>query len=400
MAELSYLFKKVLNAYKYATLRSKGIRFLSNQFKRYFYIPIRSYFSSNDISLDLRTGYLDHRFSSDSVEINHEHIERIKSAYRLAKERQKTASSEFKIEGLWDEWIHVNYDHLINGLEAHDNSTLYDLLNNMLRERFTRGLGGYDEWYRYNSLFGKRYIRYVWGQYHEALQDLQGNKEIIFPKIGNPCGVFYDNKIVPIECLRHTYRAEEINNLLVDKNKVTIVEIGGGYGGLAYQVMAKMDQTPDLNFLLYDIPEALVVSSAFLMAAFPNNRITLFGEKKEDKIESGLSIFPHFMIDQLEDATVDLFYNSCSFSEMDQRSSSKYLSIIEQCCRKYFMHDNHELELKFKLSDETYSENLLGSEFIPDPNIFKLIYKKPRTHGLPEDSSFKHFEYLYERINN
>jgi len=399
MAELSYLFKKILNAYVSKTLHTKSIRFFTNQFKRYLSIPLRSYFSSNNLRLDLRAGYLDHRLANDRIEITHEHIKRIKSAYRLAKEKQKTASAGFKIEGLWDEWIRVNYDHLINGLEVDDNSILYDLLNNMLRERFTRGLGGYDEWYRYNSLFGKRYIRYVWGKYHETLQDLQGNKEVIFPKIGNPCGVFVDNKILPIECLRHTYRAEEISNLLTDKNKATVVEIGGGYGGLAYQVMAKMDQNTDLNFVLYDIPEALVVSTAFLLAAFPNKHITLLGEEKEDNIKSSLSILPHFLIDQLESASVDLFYNSCSFSEMDQRSASKYLSIIERCCRKYFLHDNHELELKFKLSDKTYSENLLGSELRPDPNFFKLIYKKPRTHGLPEDASFKHFEYLYEKIN-
>ncbi len=116
--------------------------------------------------------------------------------------------------------------------------------------------------------------------------------------------------------------------------------------------------------------------------------------------EYEVGIFPHFTIDDLDDNSVDLFYNSCSFSEMDGVSSKKYLSVIERCCRKYFMHDNHETEFSFRQSNGAFSKNIIGSKLVPNQNLFKLVYKKPRTHGLPEDSSFKSFEYLYERTLN
>ena len=83
---------------------------------------------------------------------------------------------------------------------------------------------------------------------------------------------------------------------------------------------------------------------------------------------------------------------------MDEASSKKYLSIIEKCCRKYFMHDNHETNFNFRTIDGTFSKNIIGSKLLPNPNNFKLIYKKPRTHGLPEDSSFESYEYLYEKF--
>ena len=62
------------------------------------------------------------------------------------------------------------------------------------------------------------------------------------------------------------------------------------------------------------------------------------------------------------------------------------------------MHDNHDKTFIFKNNDGTNSKNIIGSNLLPDKNEFKRIYKKPRVHGLPEDKSFIHYEYLYERI--
>ena len=83
---------------------------------------------------------------------------------------------------------------------------------------------------------------------------------------------------------------------------------------------------------------------------------------------------------------------------MDEKSSNAYLSVINKCCRKYFMHDNHDETFIFKNNDGTISKNIIGSNLIPDKKIFKRIFKKPRVHGLPEDKNYIHYEYLYERI--
>ena len=111
-----------------------------------------------------------------------------------------------------------------------------------------------------------------------------------------------------------------------------------------------------------------------------------------------MAVFPHFAISQLPALSVDLFYNSCSFSEMDSASSMEYLSIIERACRRYFLHDNHDMVLEFKEADGSISVNVIGSKLIPNSALFKRVFKKPRVHGLPEDRSFIQFEYLYQRI--
>ena len=154
---------------------------------------------------------------------------------------------------------------------------------------------------------------------------------------------------------------------------------------------------------MFDIPEVAAISSYFLLSSFPNKKVRLFGEgliSADSYEEYDVAVFPHFSINQLSDSSVDLFYNSCSFSEMDGDSSNEYLSIIQRVGCKYFMHDNHDTVLEFKNPDGSISLNVIGSKLTPDPALFKRVYKKPRVHGLPEDRSFVHFEYLYERISN
>ncbi len=83
------------------------------------------------------------------------------------------------------------------------------------------------------------------------------------------------------------------------------------------------------------------------------------------------------------DSSVDLCYNSCSFSEMDSTASREYLAIIERICRKYFMHENHDTEFRFNNADGSMSVSIIGSNLIPDPARFKRIFKKPRVYDLP-----------------
>ena len=400
--EFKYLLKKIKIAWASESLGKRIIVYIRSQILIYFYIPlIYLTQSKNKLSLNLIDGYKDQRSMNDHVKIKSDQIVRIIKAYKLAKNDEKNSPLEYKIRGLWKEWISVNFKELIIALETENLECLSKLFNNMIREQFTRGLGGYDEWNRYNCLFGKSYLKYVWIDYYKKLINLQGNNEIYFPKVGNPSGIIYKKKIIPYESLRHAYRAEEIKNCLIDLKKKAIVEIGGGYGGLGFQLISKLDKNEKNKFILFDIPEVVAISSAFLITSLPNKKINLYGEGPISSTTKDfeIGIFPHFTIDNLENDSIDLFYNSCSFSEMDLASSRKYLSIIERCCRKYFMHDNHENDLSFRQIDGSLSKNIIGSKLVPDLNNFKLIYKKIRTHGLPEDKSFVSYEYLYEKFN-
>ena len=401
MMQIGYFYKKVMKAWSTGTLWDKSSRFLVTMVWRPFEV-LTGYrrLSKADRNLNITDGFADHHQEKDHHRSNPEHLRRIIAAYKASKQAQGQATLPFEIRGLWAEWISVNYKRLITALEAEDLTGLSRLLENLFREQFTIGTGGYDNYLRYRSPLGSLYIKYVWSRYRDKLLSLDFDpQKIDFPNVGNQTGILLDGKVISIETLRHAYHAVEMSELLRDVPKAIIVEIGGGLGGQAYQAVQMSKQVS--KYLVFDIPEVAAISSFFFLSAFPNRRVRLFGEGSvsiDSCEEYDVAVFPHFAITQLPNSSVDLFYNSCSFSEMDRVSSIEYLSIIERACRKYFMHDNHDAVFEFRNPDSSTSLNVIGSKLIPNPSLFKRIYKKPRVHGLPEDRSFVHFEYLYEKI--
>jgi len=187
---------------------------------------------------------------------------------------------------------------------------------------------------------------------------------------------------------------------LKDTPGAVIAEIGGGIGAQAYQVLQSPAASP-AKYLLFDIPEMAAVSSYFLLSALPEKRIRLFGEGPVSTAAGAdydVAVLPHFAIVELAADSVDLFHNSCSFSEMDRASTRACLQVIERACRRYFSHINHEVRLRYCYRDGSTSENLIGSEVVPDPQRFRRIFQKPRVFCLPEDRPYPTYEYLYERF--
>jgi len=400
LKRLRYLIRKTIATLKNGAFPFRLRIFLHNSAQRYILLPLicifnKHYWKRNN--LNLISGYVDHRSDPSSLKVSRETVERIVRAYKCAIRDRKTKEG-YQVSGLWSEWIQINYKGLIDALVSEDFGELDRLFNNLFREQVTRGLGGYDEWTRFNSLFGECYIRVTWKNYYKKLIDLEPKSTVDFPKVGNPCGVYFEGKLYPIESLRHAYRAEEVESLLADVQSPLIVEIGGGYGGFAYQLMSRFKES-HANIYLYDIPEVLAIASAFLITALPSVNVKLHGEDIQNRgiCASSIQLLPHFTIDSLLDNSVDLFYNSCSFSEMSEDAVSEYLQTIERVCRRYFMHDNHETVLSSRMPGEASVQSMVGSRIKLSSESFKRIYKKCRTHGLPEDRYFQHFEYLYEK---
>jgi hypothetical protein len=344
--------------------------------------------SQADRDLDVLSGFADHRPHGNHVS-NPDHLKRLIAAYRKSKADQETASATFRIRGIWAEWIAVHYGPVIKAIELGDVERLGLLLENTYRESFSSGTGGYDNLLRLRRPLGQLYIRHLWTTYRKTLeQSGYDMARLRFPMVGNPAGVMLNGSVISVETLRHAYNARLIHQVLRDVPKPVIVEIGGGLGGQCFQAM---NLGRIAQYTNYDIPEVAVVSGYFLLSAFPNKGVRLYGESGPAEI----AVMPHFSITSLEARSVDLFYNSSSFSEMDGACALAYLEIIEYAGRRYFLHDNHETRLTFSYGDGTRSVSRIGSEMVP--RGFRLLSKKPRAHRMPEDHGFEHYEYLYER---
>ena len=393
---MNYYLKKISSSIKDKTLKLKALIYIRN----FFWVPVEVFFGFFIFYKGIKYAKI-----SKNLKIkrnNNEIIFRLLSAYKLSKKNAQNIDNSFKIKGVWNEWIEINFKNLIKALKEENISLLNNLLNNMFEESFTRGLGIFEGYRKSKNLFGKFYFKYVWNNYLKHYLSLGGKKEDLrFPNVGNPTGIKIQNKIIPYEAIRHSYLAKQYTELLRDQKNPLIVEIGGGFGGFAYQLISLIKNN-NTKYIIYDLPEVNAISSFFLMNAFPDKKVILFGEEElwESKnLEFDIAIMPYYMIKKLPKDSSDFIYNACSFSEMSRECALVYIKQIEVSCKKYFAHENHETRFRY-YEKKDFSTNLIGSEVILNINKFKCIFKKPRLQIPPEDKYFGYFEYLYEKIDN
>jgi len=400
---VKYISQKIKRAWLDKTLFYKIVHFVKRNLRsRAEVIVGYPMLSRADRKIRFSDGFADHRMKPEARNCSPDLAKRLIVAYKAMKEAQSNVvDPAFQIRGLWAEWIDVNYRDFMSALNNEDIRKTSDLLDNLNREQFAVGTGGgYDDYVMYRtSLIGRFHLRYLWCTYRNNLLSLGFSPEDIhFPLVGNPAGVFFNDEVIQADTLRHIYHAIEMRHWLRDLPRSVVVEIGGGLGGQAYQTVRLADGAI-AKYVLFDIPEVATIASFFLISAFRDKRIRLFDEgdvSVAPSEEYDIAVFPHFAIPQLESRSVDLFHNSCSFSEMDKVSSTEYLRIIERVCRKYFNHINADTPFSSRNPDGLMSENLIGSKLVPSPQYFKRVFKKPRVFKRPEDRLSPAFEYLYE----
>lgn len=107
---------------------------------------------------------------------------------------------------------------------------------------------------------------------------------------------------------------------LKSKKQPKVLEIGSGYGGLAYLVKKTV---PNCNYWCCDLPESLPFSSLYLNLTLPEYQHSFYPEKSKD-----FCYLPNYMIDEIKQP-FDLAINTLSFSEMTAKQVNHYLAIIK-----------------------------------------------------------------------
>jgi hypothetical protein len=120
---------------------------------------------------------------------------------------------------------------------------------------------------------------------------------------------------------------DRLRQIAAEGRTPSVIEIGGGYGGLAYY-LAKL--IPQLRIVIVDIPESLIFSSLYLSLSLSNGTHTYArAEEPADTFLSdtpGCSFIPNYLFDGLLDtkSRFDLAINTLSMSEMDAAQVEYY----------------------------------------------------------------------------
>jgi hypothetical protein len=112
----------------------------------------------------------------------------------------------------------------------------------------------------------------------------------------------------------------------------TILEIGGGYGALAYFLKKLL---PQVRYYMVDLPESLVFPAVYLKTVMPEHVSANFlydGTQMPDPSRNdAFTLIPNFLLSEFDGkVTFDCIINTGSFGEMTRSQVEYYTDFIEK----------------------------------------------------------------------
>jgi hypothetical protein len=188
------------------------------------------------------------------------------------------------------------------------------------------------------------------------------------PAWGNPFGLLIDGKVLAPDSPRHYYFAEKLAALVAETVRKGIVEIGGGYGGLALMLRKRHDFAP---YVIVDLFETCLIQYYFLKKA--GLRVAFVLDPAQALEPGSIAIVPTDISDAfLSKLTgIGIIFNSRSFSEMSRSTVERYFTLIQDRLKPtYIYHENSNFLL---FPDSVRHVEILASEFPVDPRRYRLI---------------------------
>ena len=312
----------------------------------------------------------------EKIKVSNEDIllcERLLKAYKLVS-LEKTRT-EKKTSSLWAGELEKRYHKLNSVLESADPKILASTLSSMFREQFVYGLAHGDLFKHSTSTLGNK----IWSlKFHESIITLAEYLGVVrkespqqgriastlnenldslvkkieshlktsmnFPDVGAPYGIMANGSLIALEHPEHIYASlrllHSINCYLDAKNnkKLNLVEIGGGYGGLAYWVQT-LDRIPVQSYNIIDLPMVNVLQGYFLSKAFHSSNVCFFGENPKDTTR--FFILPTIAFESINHE-IDVLINENSMPEMTDQIVEDYIQTAKDKVTGIFFSYNHE----------------------------------------------------------
>lgn len=350
-------------------------------------------------------------FRSSSVKIHNpkyrdtdpndvELVRRIMEAYRKAK--LVKAPVEYTPASIWQDQLDLAYSSIIEGVRDNDIEKCHYFLENFGSWKVYNGVENttlinrnaknpLTKAYLKHFIFEKRLKR--WKIFNNQLKSIS---DLSYPTYGNQAGAYIDGTFVGPGSFFCEIYGSLLSNVLSDKSRPVIAELGGGYGKFSHFVRKNHKE---FTYIDFDLPEVLCLASYYFMKVNPEKKVLLFGEEPYSLASHAKydAIFmPMFEIENLPPLSVDLFINKNSLGEMSKETVDKYFEYV--CpASNYIFHLNHEL---YPNIYDNGSKGYLGFEYPISQEEFKLLFRYPDLDHIGDKIRVEEidiFAYLYER---
>ena len=165
--------------------------------------------------------------------------------------------------------------------------------------------------------------------------------EMILNEPSDGIGFSYeDGRFVNIDVLRYQrvvntlYRRGILSDLSSPEpqQRNSILEIGGGYGGLAHHLSNILGNAV---YVIVDLPETLLFSAAYLSLHNPDKKVYVYNSDDfSEFIDAGgagsydFILMPNYMLESLTHWRFKIAINMISFQEMNSQQVNEYLDFI------------------------------------------------------------------------
>jgi putative sugar O-methyltransferase len=205
--------------------------------------------------------------------------------------------------------------------------------------------------------FGKKYLSIVLERY--SLEEVRKilNNVSINDKLGNPQihnYIFKEQNIaISPSTLYYTKIWSDIISLFGDTKNLSIVEIGGGYGG---QCLVAKHFSGFLDWTIYDLPEVNLLQNKYLNS----NKVDNFYLYHTPTNDSNIS----------HNKKYDLLISNYAFSELNRDVQEEYLFKVIKNCKNGYMIMNFGWNLPNLLTVEDLKKQI--------PNLL-IVEEEPKT---------------------
>lgn len=311
-------------------------------------------------------------YKCSSVSVN-SHIteEDIQICQRLITAYQKSNGYMESSEAYSEEWsdnIQAHYGLLSSALKQGDAQHLAKTLSSMFHQSFLWGIASshlyktHWPWIRYNMLEDLMALADCLGvvsaepddkgvvRYPDDLDSVVAKIksaigiDIGFPPVGSPYGIKSGDVLITPESPEHIYVALRVDDVIKrhlnssPSFRPRIMEIGAGYGGLAFWLLTIRKLNVDSYFII-DLPIVNVLQGYFLSKVFGAGCVSFNQEKCSEK--TTFQVLPTYAVRQCQD--IDILVNENSMPEMPEHAVKEYLLYAKDNVRGIFYSYNQEL---------------------------------------------------------
>ncbi len=273
---------------------------------------------------------------------------KLMDSFTAAKGMELKVPGAYKVDHEWKRLLEAEWRRYNDAIARRDVASLAGLLRNFFRNEGISGFWGGTNMFEGFCSHGAWHARqrddmmlrqfFVW---RNAFPNTSFS-ELGAPGVGNPWGYNLGGNLLIEPVFEYHSQAEHFTRLLSEIEVPVILEIGGGFGGLAYHLLRRGGS---VKYIGLDLPENLLIQSYYLASAFPKARLLTYreGMPKVDRAtlsDYDIVLLPNFSMPAVDSSLADLVVNVRSLSEMSLETIHEYLDQIDRIGRLFFFHEN------------------------------------------------------------